>query len=204
MKRSFRDIASLQANGFPCEVSEQTSRTSGISFSTRLFGPIDTPYREGEFQISFHLPETFPFSSPSVGFLTKIFHPNIDERSGTICLDVIGSSWTPMYSLLNVMEHLLPQLLSHPNPLSPLNGEAAALLLRSSKDYDARVEAHVKLNAPRRLIPASIINDIRLDSTPVPVQSDETASLQTSLHPNYDESDDGSSILSDMSELSLT
>ena len=42
--------------------------------------------------------------------------------------------------LLNVFETFLPQLLLYPNPTDPLNGEAAALLMRHPKEYDAKVK----------------------------------------------------------------
>ena len=203
-RRSFRDIAALQASNFPCIVKEQCSTSSGISFETLLNGPSNTPYAKGQFKISFHLPETFPFASPSVGFATKIYHPNIDERSGSVCLDVIGSNWTPMYTLLNVMELLLPQLLDSPNPLSPLNGEAAALYLRSKSEFNAYVEHHViihSLKTTNVVIDSTSLDSIPLDSTPIiPDVSNNFASEQL-----FSEEIDSfsSSILSNLSELSL-
>lgn len=44
-----------------------------------------------------------------------------------------------MYDMINIFEVFLPQLLRYPNPTDPLNGEAAALLMREPKMYEAKV-----------------------------------------------------------------
>ena len=41
--------------------------------------------------------------------------------------------------LVNVFEVFLPQLLLYPNPTDPLNGEAAALLMREPETYKKKV-----------------------------------------------------------------
>ena len=44
-----------------------------------------------------------------------------------------------MFDMINIFEVFLPQLLRYPNPTDPLNGEAAALLMREPKAYENRV-----------------------------------------------------------------
>ena len=62
------------------------------------------------------------------------------SRSGSVCLDVINQTWSPMYDMINIFEVFLPQLLRYPNPTDPLNGEAAALMMRETKAYEAKVK----------------------------------------------------------------
>lgn len=42
--------------------------------------------------------------------------------------------------MINIFETFLPQLLRYPNPNDPLNGEAAALLMRHPKEYEVKVK----------------------------------------------------------------
>ncbi|WVQ69273.1 uncharacterized protein L199_007490 [Kwoniella botswanensis] len=113
-------------------------------FTVKFHGPAETPFAKGVWKIHVELPEAFPYKSPSIGFMNKIFHPNIDELSGSVCLDVINQTWSPMFELINIFEIFLPQLLRYPNPADPLNGEAAALLMRDPKAYAKKVESYVE------------------------------------------------------------
>lgn len=76
-------------------------------------------------------------------------------RSGSVCLDVINQTWSPMFDMINIFEVFLPQLLRYPNPTDPLNGEAAALLIREPKSYEAKVKGE-----KRRTVGASVMRMI--------------------------------------------
>ncbi|KFY29198.1 hypothetical protein V493_02500 [Pseudogymnoascus sp. VKM F-4281 (FW-2241)] len=74
------------------------------------------------------------------------------NSSGSVCLDVINQTWSPMFDMINIFEVFLPQLLRYPNPTDPLNGEAASLLMREPKTYEAKVKEYVSKYATREAI----------------------------------------------------
>lgn len=82
-------------------------------------GPKDSPYENGSWKVHVELPDGYPYKSPSIGFCNRMYHPNVDEMSGTVCLDVINQTWSPMFDLINVFEVFLPQVCAQPLARSP-------------------------------------------------------------------------------------
>lgn len=144
-KRKEFDKRKLLLAGFDLEEGEKMNPNE--FFVTNFKGPIDSLYEGGKWKLHLLLPDNYPFKSPSIGFVNKIYHPNIDEKSGTICLDVINQTWSPLFELKNIFEEFLPQLLMYPNPNDPLNAEAAELLLHHKQSYEEKVKKYVNLYA---------------------------------------------------------
>ncbi|XP_031275774.1 ubiquitin-conjugating enzyme E2 5 isoform X1 [Pistacia vera] len=139
-KRREMDLMKLMMSDYKVEMINDGMQ----EFYVHFHGPNERkwagPYHGGIWRIKVELPDAYPYKSPSIGFVNKIYHPNIDELSGSVCLDVINQTWSPMFDLVNVFEVFLPQLLLYPNPSDPLNGEAAALMMRDRPAYEQRVK----------------------------------------------------------------
>lgn len=134
------DVMKLMMTDWKVELVEDNMNEFYVEFR----GPKESPYDGGLWKIHVELPEAYPYKSPSIGFVNKIYHPNVDEMAGSVCLDVINQTWSPMFDLINVFEVFLPQLLLYPNPTDPLNGEAAAMLMREPESYNKKVREYVQ------------------------------------------------------------
>uniref|UniRef100_A0A6P7GH82 Ubiquitin-conjugating enzyme E2 T n=1 Tax=Diabrotica virgifera virgifera TaxID=50390 RepID=A0A6P7GH82_DIAVI len=103
------------------------SKDEQYHLEAKLTGPQDSPYKNGVFTLDIIVPEKYPFSPPSITFVTKIYHPNIDDN-GRICLDLIKmpptGSWKPTIGLEGLLT-AIRMLLECPNPDDPLMADIA-------------------------------------------------------------------------------
>ncbi|KAM7203070.1 Ubiquitin-conjugating enzyme/RWD-like protein [Rhypophila sp. PSN 637] len=116
-------------------------------------GPPDTPYAGGYFTVDIRIPDTYPFKSPIMKFDTKIWHPNVSSVTGAICLDTLGSGWSPVGTIKMALISLR-MLLESPNPKDPQDAEVAKMLMENPTQFAQK--AHdwaVKFaSAPRQSI----------------------------------------------------
>ena len=99
-------------------------------------GPCDSPFEGGKFKLSVQFPLDYPFSSPKVKFITKIYHPNVNE-SGDICLDLLKQQWSPALTVQKLLLSI-SSLMTGPNPDDPLVASIGREYKRDRAAYDAK------------------------------------------------------------------
>ncbi|CAF0858879.1 unnamed protein product [Adineta ricciae] len=101
----------------------------------KIFGPSDSPYESGVFDLTINFPANYPFNPPNIRFITKIYHPNINYE-GTIGLDILRSNWSPALKISHVLLSIC-SLLCDPNPDDALMPDIAYQYKQDREAYNA-------------------------------------------------------------------
>lgn len=147
-----------------------------------LAGPDGTPYSQGVWHVRLDIPIDYPQSPPTAAFQTRIFHPNVAEETGAVCLETLKRDWDPKLTLRDILI-TISCLLIQPNPDSALNQKAGALI---QDDYDAfarQARMMTKIHAPT---PGHLLNNAR-DAR----RRGEEPNTQESSRPSATESAEG-------------
>ncbi|OBT43796.1 hypothetical protein VE00_06287 [Pseudogymnoascus sp. WSF 3629] len=112
-------------------------------------GPPDTPYAGGQFVVDIKIPVEYPFRPPVMKFETRLWHPNVSSQTGAICLDTLGSAWSPVLTIKSALLSL-QSLLSTPEPKDPQDAEVATMLMNNPEQFErqAREWAQKYAGAP--------------------------------------------------------
>ncbi|PBP22884.1 ubiquitin-conjugating enzyme E2 [Diplocarpon rosae] len=132
-KRLLTELSAFAAtppSSHPFIASLSPSPSSMLFLRAILVGaalPPSSGYTTGRWLVNIAIPASYPLHAPTITFVTKICHPNVQWETGEICLDLLGSNWTPVLGVVGALE-AVGRLLGEPGTDSPLGIEAAALL----------------------------------------------------------------------------
>lgn len=93
-----------------------------------------------EYTFVITLPNDYPFSSPKIQCLQKIFHPNVDIN-GNVCLDFLRHKWTSAMGISWVIYGIFLFFIQ-PIGENALNTEAGDLLLKNKKLFEKKARKY--------------------------------------------------------------
>ncbi|KAL7753507.1 SUMO conjugating enzyme Hus5 [Sorochytrium milnesiophthora] len=136
--------------GFFCKPSKAADGTLNMMlWEAGIPGKKETPWEGGLYKVVLAFPDDYPSKPPKVKFTPPLFHPNV-YPSGTVCLSILNEDegWKPSITVKQILLGV-QELLNEPNPNSPAQQEAYALLKRDKALYERKVREQAKQFAPR-------------------------------------------------------
>ena len=140
-KRGLDILMKRNKNGEKDFLGYQIFGINDVNIYGVLEGPPNTIYENGFFPfIIEYSPTTDYWMEPpkKFYFLTKVFHPNIDE-SGLVSVDILKNNWHPCFSFFSKITYSIQSLLDDPNPDKFVNEYAAKLYKENIELYQKTV-----------------------------------------------------------------
>lgn len=109
MRRLAADHAALHKSElppyylFPTTSSGASMADDLTQLTILLTGPPGTPFQDGVWRLHLKMPLDYPKSPPTAAFRTKIYHPNVDEKTGAVCLETLKRDWSPKLTLRDIL-----------------------------------------------------------------------------------------------------
>ena len=137
LKKEFNDLQSNPILSLGCTVG-LPNPSDIFHWRISLLGPQGTPYAGGTFFLSVEFPTGYPKKKPEVKFTNKIYHLNVRESDGHICISTLNQ-WVPNTGMVNVISAIFA-LFYEQNPLSPYSVTMAAQYKMRRADFNAKAQ----------------------------------------------------------------
>lgn len=115
------------------------------NWTATVFGQPDTLYENYQFQISIKLHDLYPQSPPTVKFVTRIEHLNINN-CGDICMDILKDKWKSFITLTSILKSIV-ELLGYPNQDDTFNNTLFELYRTDKNKYESLIKECCRQNA---------------------------------------------------------
>ncbi|KAA6411094.1 MAG: hypothetical protein FRX48_05406 [Lasallia pustulata] len=188
LRRLAKDHKSLHADLPPNFLFSPSSASESVPddltrLTILLAGPQGTPYSRGVWKLQIKIPDDYPRSPPKAAFRTRIWHPNVEESTGSVCVETLKRDWDPKLTLRDVLI-TISCLLIQPNPDSALNSAAGQLL---QEDYEAYARQAKLMTSIHAMIPTELRDAVveakkRGEEAGTEIREDEEQELKTTRH----------------------
>ncbi|KAG9299541.1 hypothetical protein G9A89_020712 [Geosiphon pyriformis] len=140
LRRINKELLELNKNP-PVGVSAGPVEEDLFTWQGTILGPQNSPYKGGIFRLKIEFSPDYPFKPPTIKFITRVYHPNIDE-DGSICVNLLKTDvWKPATKIAQVLE-AIASLLENPNPddalvvsIAEIYNTNKAKFVKTAKEY---------------------------------------------------------------------
>ncbi|EXJ86127.1 ubiquitin-conjugating enzyme E2 S [Capronia coronata CBS 617.96] len=159
-RRLAKDFAALQSSlppNYLFPANEDASHPDDLTQLVVLVtGAEGTPYSQGLWRLHLKMPHDYPKSPPKATFKTRIYHPNVEETTGAVCLETLKRDWDPKLTLKDILV-TISCLLIQPNPDSALNAAAGSLIQEDYEAFSTQAKLMTSIHAP---IPRHLLKSV--------------------------------------------
>eukprot|EP01129_Flabellula_baltica_P012989 TRINITY_DN5966_c0_g1_i1.p1 TRINITY_DN5966_c0_g1~~TRINITY_DN5966_c0_g1_i1.p1 ORF type:complete len:229 (-),score=59.83 TRINITY_DN5966_c0_g1_i1:45-731(-) len=197
VRRLLKELEDLETPppGISCWPVNENDPTQLEAF---IIGPEGTPYEGGHFKLSVQIPDTYPNVPPFMQFITKIYHPNIDEE-GRICLDSLKTgkqgAWKPSLNIRALLLQL-SSLIAEPNPDDPLVPEISKEFESMYEVFAEKARRDTEKYAIEEQGGATVIETVSNLTVEKKIEDDSSSEHETSSSEHDSSSDDNSNVQS--------
>ena len=147
LQKMYRDLEKEPCSYFSCRLIDDNI----FRWIVTIIGPEGTLYDGGIFPSEIDFPDDFPESPPTMRFLCPMWHPNISDKDGTVCISILQRQgyygneyksaddlWQPTHTVESIVICVIA-MLSDPITISPLNVKANHDFLFDKEAYKQKV-----------------------------------------------------------------
>ena len=109
LEKEFQSLRKSPAEGYHVDLKHGDI----FEWIGTLHGLDNSPYEGGTFAFHIQFTDDYPEKPPKVNFTTKIYHPNVDGRTGVVSWKMLGEDWHHNHTMEKILMSLRT-LLDHP------------------------------------------------------------------------------------------
>uniref|UniRef100_A0A915PWA1 UBC core domain-containing protein n=1 Tax=Setaria digitata TaxID=48799 RepID=A0A915PWA1_9BILA len=131
IKKELADIQQIKLKLYKLEDAGKTDPNKWLV----LLLPDRWPYNVGGYKVEIEFKKEYPFKAPKIRFLTKMYHPNVNEKGEVSLAMALAENWKPSVKIDHLLT-ALAELLCSPQLGCVLRQDLAELYIKDADAYN--------------------------------------------------------------------